>query len=212
MRRLFPASNVKYPAHTLCGCPPHPWVASTKVLAESEAPPWSRDFSPFRACLLLVCLLACCLLAYCLVAKRVRCTLDTKEGYKTKTSSTTLVTLTKIRYWDRAGGGRNIVYAILTTNEVRLGKWTRAAQMGLKMSYIHPFGHHNWTGIMFGKPWFRPIFEPLVILNWPIFKALLGLERGQNRPIWAQNGLIPLVCAPQIVQKYLWKDTFLIHF
>ena len=143
MRRLFPASNVKYPAHTLCGCPPHPWVASTKVLAESEAPPWSRDFSPFRACLLLVCLLACCLLAYCLVAKPVRCTLDTKEGYKTKTSSTTLVTLTKIRYWDRAGGGRGIVYEILTTNEVRLGKWTRAAEMGLKMSYIHPFGHHK---------------------------------------------------------------------
>ena len=34
-----------------------------------------------------------------------------KEGYKTKTSSTSSVTLTltKIEYWDRAGGVRNIV-------------------------------------------------------------------------------------------------------
>ena len=31
--------------------------------------------------------------------------------------------------------------------------WTRAAQMGLKMGCIHSFGHHNSTGIMFGKPW-----------------------------------------------------------
>ena len=61
------------------------------------------------ACLLL----ACCLLA----AKPGRSTLDTKEGYKTKTGSTSLVTLTlasaltltRIEYWDRAGGGRNIV-------------------------------------------------------------------------------------------------------
>ena len=30
----------------------------------------------------------------------------------------------------------------------------RAAQKVLKMSCIHPFGHHNWTRIMFGKPCF----------------------------------------------------------
>ena len=40
------------------------------------------------------------------------------------------------------------------TNEVRTGKWMRAAQKGLKMSRIHPFGHHNSPRIMFGKPWF----------------------------------------------------------
>ena len=95
-----------------------------------------------RACCLFACLLAACLPTAWL-PNLFRCTLDTKEGYKTKTSSTTLVTLTKIRYWDRAGGGRGIVYEMLTTNEVRLGKWTRVAQMGLKMSYIHPFGHHK---------------------------------------------------------------------
>ena len=51
-----------------------------------------------------------CLLA----AKRGRSTLDTKKGYKTKTGSTSSVTLTlgliKIEYWDRAGGGGNISY------------------------------------------------------------------------------------------------------
>ena len=51
---------------------------STKILAESEAPRQSCDFPPFRTCL-LACLLAACLLA---------ATLDTKEGYKTKTGST----------------------------------------------------------------------------------------------------------------------------
>ena len=40
------------------------------------------------------------------------------------------------------------------TNEVRTGKWMRAAQKGLKMSHIHPFGHHNCTSIIFGKPCF----------------------------------------------------------
>ena len=49
------------------------------------------DFGPFRAC----CLLACCLLLACLLAaKPGRSTLDTKKGYKTKTGSTSSVTLT----------------------------------------------------------------------------------------------------------------------
>ena len=49
-----------------------------------------------------------CLLAA--TAKPGRSTLDTKKGYKTKTSSTTSATLTLIKteYWDRAGGGGNI--------------------------------------------------------------------------------------------------------
>ena len=62
-------------------------------------------FSRFAraACLLLACLLA---------AKPSRSTLDTKKGYKTKTGSTSSVTLTLIKteYWDRAGGGENISY------------------------------------------------------------------------------------------------------
>ena len=57
------------------------------------------------ACLLLACLLACCLL---LAAKPGRSTLATKKGYKTKTGSTSSVTLIKIEYWDPAGRGGNI--------------------------------------------------------------------------------------------------------
>ena len=62
------------------------------------------------------CLLACCLLLACLLAcllaaaKPGRSTLDTKKGYKTKTGSTSSVTLIKTEYWDRAGWGRNIRY------------------------------------------------------------------------------------------------------
>ena len=69
-------------------------------------------------------------------------------------TSTLALTLTRIEYWDRAGGGRNIVQETSTTNEVRTGKWMRVAQKGLKMSCIHPFRYHKWTRISFGKPWF----------------------------------------------------------
>ena len=54
------------------------------------------------------------LVACLLAAKPGRSTLDTKKGYKTKTGSTSSVTLTlgliKTEYWDRAGGGGNISY------------------------------------------------------------------------------------------------------
>ena len=56
---------------------------------------------------------ACCLLLLAAAAtKPGRSTLDPKKGYKTKTGSTSLVTLTLIKteYWDRAGGGGNINY------------------------------------------------------------------------------------------------------
>ena len=63
--------------------------------------------------------ISACLLAACLLTKPVRSTQDTKEGYKTKTSSTSSVTiiitliptlaLTRSEYWDQTGGGRNIV-------------------------------------------------------------------------------------------------------
>ena len=60
------------------------------------------------------CLVACylpssLLLACCLLAKPVRSTLDTREGYNTKTGSTSSVTLTRIEYWDRADGRRNML-------------------------------------------------------------------------------------------------------
>ena len=69
-----------------------------------------------RACCLL--LAACCLLLAAAAAKPGRSTLDTKKGYKTKTGSTSSVTLhltlpntlIKTEYWDRAGGGGNISY------------------------------------------------------------------------------------------------------
>ena len=53
---------------------------------------------------------ACLLLAAAAAAKPGRSTLDTKKGYKTKTGSTSSVTLIKTEYWDRAGGGGNISY------------------------------------------------------------------------------------------------------
>ena len=58
-------------------------------------------------------------------------------------------------------------------------------EMGLKMSHIHPFGHHNWTRISFGKPCFLPAFWPFVVPIWPISKALSALRGAKI----AQHGL-----------------------
>ena len=79
------------------------------------------DFPPFR-----VCLLACCLLACCLLAKPVRSTLDTKEGYKTKTGSTSPVslTLTLEAAWGQRPTVRGVeasTFLILTTGAVFTG-------------------------------------------------------------------------------------------
>ena len=70
-------------------------------------------FARTACCLLLACLLACLLAAVvAAAAKPGRSTLDTKKGHKTKTGSTSSVTLILIKteYWDGAGGGGNISY------------------------------------------------------------------------------------------------------
>ena len=87
----------------------------------------------------------------------------------------------------------------------------RAAQKGLKMSCIHPFGHHHWTRIIFGKPWFWPASEPFVVPNWPTFKALSALGGAKLAQHGLKMGSFHLFVHPQIVQKYLGK-THLIHF
>ena len=71
------------------------------------------------------------------------------------------VTLTRIEYWDRAGGGRNILWEISTTNEVHTRKWMRTSQKGLKMSCIHPCGNHSWTKIILENHGFDPFLSHL---------------------------------------------------
>ena len=78
LRRPFPTATVEFLAHTLCGCPSHPWVAF-----------WPNPKHHDGAVIFPHFARACCLL----LAKPRGSTLDTKEGYKTKTGSTSLVTL-----------------------------------------------------------------------------------------------------------------------
>ena len=64
---------------------------------------------------------ACCLLLLAAAAaKPGRSTLDTKKGYKTKTGSTSSVTLTLIKteYWDRAGGVVPMLLCVLGWRKV----------------------------------------------------------------------------------------------
>ena len=79
LRIPFRAATVEFLAQTLCDCTSHPSVSCTKLSSKSKTPRRRSDFSPFRACCLLV-------------AKPGRSTLDTKKGYKTKTGSTSSVT------------------------------------------------------------------------------------------------------------------------
>ena len=101
------------------------------------------------ACLLLA---ACCLLA-----KPGRSTLDTKKGYKTKTGSTSSVTLTliKTKYWDRAGGVVPMLLYVLWWRKVNwglqpgVGGWQlRVACMWLCVLYSLPsFCIGNWLSL-----------------------------------------------------------------
>ena len=65
-----------------------------------------RRYLSFSVCMCF------CLLADVNLDQTGRSTQDLKKGYKTKTGSTSSVTLALIKteYWDRAGGGRNIRY------------------------------------------------------------------------------------------------------
>ena len=50
-----------------------------------------------------------------------------------------------------------------------LPKWTRAGHNGLKITYIHPFEHLEWSSIIFGETCFWPIVG---LPKWAIFKAV----------------------------------------
>ena len=73
----------------------------------------------------------------------------------------------------------------------------RVAQKGLKMSCIHPFGHHSWTRIIFGKPWFCPVFEPFVVPNLSIFKALSAFRGAKIAQHGLKMGSFPLFVDPK---------------
>ena len=47
------------------------------------------------------------------------------------------------------------------------------------------------------KPWFRLIFEPFVVPIWPIFKALLGLERAKIAQYGPKMGSFHLFVHPK---------------
>ena len=79
----------------------------------------------------------------------------------------------------------------------------RAAQKGLKMSCIDLFGHHNGTRIMFGKPWFLPVFEP-VVPNWPNFKA----QRAKIAPHGLKMGAFHLFVQAKKLKSILGKTCF----
>ena len=69
---------------------------------------WAEQTLHPNACTASAVLIACYLHRLSVTEKVGR---YTKEGYKTKTGSTSSVTLnlTRFEYWDRAGGGRNMV-------------------------------------------------------------------------------------------------------
>ena len=126
------------------------------------------------------CLLACCLLdaaAAAAAAKLGRSTLDTKKGYKTKTGSTSSVTLTltRIEYWDRDAGERNITFKAFC--DFRRAK---IAYNGLKMGSFRLFVHPKQSSHHFGKK----VFDPFLTHFWSPkspFSRLFGNFGGSKR-------------------------------
>ena len=86
------------------------------------------------ACLLL----ACFLLLACLLAKLGMSTVDTKEGYKTKTGSTRSVTLSGTEYWDGAGGELHLHFVTLwhigTLHRANCLQWPRNGLISLVLA------------------------------------------------------------------------------
>ena len=48
--------------------------------------------------------------------------------------------------------------------------------------------HHKWSRITFGKKHFRPIFDPVLVLKRPIFKAFWGSPWPESVPPRAHKG------------------------
>ena len=84
----------------------------------------------------------------------------------------------------------------------------RAAQMGLKMRCIHLFGHHNWTRIIFPEPWISPVFEPFVVPNWPVFKALSALRGAKIAQHGPKMGSFHLSVHPRQSKSIFGKTHF----
>ena len=128
--------------------------------------------------LLLAC---CCLLLLAAAAKPGRSTLDTKKGYKTKTGSTSSVTLalaltlTRTEYWDPAGGERNITFKAFC--DFRRAK---IAYNGLKMGSFHLFVHPKRSSHHFGKKGFDPFLTHFWSPKSP-FSRLFGNFGGSKR-------------------------------
>ena len=69
---------------------------------------------------------------------------------------------------------------------------------GLNMGSFHLFRHPKWSGIIFGKIHFGPIFGP----KTAHFQGILGFSEGQNGPPRAQNVPKTFVLAFHVVQDH----------
>ena len=97
------------------------------------------------------------------------------------------------------------------TNQVRIERWMRAAEMCSKISLLIRLG----TTTRVGSFWENNDMTHFGAVCGPKlahFQGPFGLERRRSCSTWAENGLISIACAPVIVQKYFWNNPFLIHF
>ena len=70
-------------------------------------------------------------------------------------------------------------------------------QKGLKMSCIHPFGHHNRTRIIFGNHGFDPFLSHLWSQIGQVLKALLALRGAKIAGHGFKMGSFHLYVHPQ---------------
>ena len=95
---------------------------------------------------------------------------------------------------------------------LEVARWgNRGQNGGAKWGELTPMCIRNGTGPFLRKRMLDPILSNFWHQIGP-FSGLFVLWMGQSGSKRAQNDLISLVCAPQMVEYHFWKNAFLTPF
>ena len=85
----------------------------------------------------------------------------------------------------------------------------RAAQKGLKMSRVHPFGHHSWTRIIFLENLgFDPFLTHFSVQNNPFERHFVTLEGPKWLAMGSKRAHFTCLGTPNGLGSFLEKHIF----
>ena len=101
-----------------------------------------------------------------------------------------------------------MVYETSTTNEVRTGKWMRAAQKGLKMAIFIDLGTTTGLGSFLGNHGCDPFLSQLWSQTGPFSRPF---RPGEGRKLVSKGSKLDnstCLCNPNSTKLYLQKHIF----